>query len=48
MRYSEGTPVSDIATRFGMSTDSVFVMLHRIRTVLYECVHRQLTSEGAR
>jgi RNA polymerase sigma-70 factor, ECF subfamily len=47
MRYSESTPVSDIATRFGMTADGVFVMLHRIRTALYECIHRQLASEGA-
>lgn len=48
MRYSQNAKVADIAQRFGMSTDGVFVMLHRIRTVLYGCIHRQLSKEGAR
>ena len=47
LRYSENTSIIEIATRFGMSSDSVFVMLHRIRTVLYGCIHRQLAREGA-
>jgi RNA polymerase sigma-70 factor (ECF subfamily) len=47
MRYSQNEKVADIAHRFSMSTDGVFVMLHRIRTVLYGCIHRQLAKEGA-
>ncbi len=46
MRYSQNAKVADIAQRFGMSADGVFVMLHRIRTVLYGCIRRQLTKEG--
>jgi RNA polymerase sigma-70 factor, ECF subfamily len=48
LRYSENTPILEIANRFGMSSDGVFVMLHRIRSVLYDCIHRQLAREGAR
>jgi RNA polymerase sigma-70 factor, ECF subfamily len=47
MRYSQNAKVSDIAQQFGMSSDGVFVMLHRIRTVLYGCIHRQLAKGGA-
>jgi len=46
MRYSQNAKVADIAQRFGMSSDGVFVMLHRIRKVLYGCIHRQLAQEG--
>ncbi|HZZ27658.1 MAG TPA: sigma-70 family RNA polymerase sigma factor [Pirellulales bacterium] len=46
LRYSQNAKVADIAQRFGMSSDGVFVMLHRIRTVLYGCIHRQL-AKGA-
>jgi RNA polymerase sigma-70 factor (ECF subfamily) len=47
MRYSQNAKVADIAQRFSMSSDGVFVMLHRIRTVLYGCILRQLSKEGA-
>jgi RNA polymerase sigma-70 factor, ECF subfamily len=47
MRYTQNAKAVDIAHRFSMSTDGVFVMLHRIRTALYACIHRQLAKEGA-
>jgi RNA polymerase sigma-70 factor (ECF subfamily) len=47
MRYRRNAKIADIAQQFGMSVDGVFVMLHRIRTALYECIRRQLASEGA-
>lgn len=47
MRYSRNAKVADIAQQFGMSADGVFVMLHRIRTALFECIRRQLAQEGA-
>jgi len=47
MRYSRNTKIADIAQQFSMSTDGVFVMLHRIRMVLHECIQRRLASEGA-
>ena len=46
MRYSQNAKIADIAQQFSMSADGVFVMLHRIRTMLYGCIHRQLAKEG--
>jgi RNA polymerase sigma-70 factor (ECF subfamily) len=48
LRYSENAKVADIAQRFGMSSDGVFVMLHRVRSMLFACIHQQLASEGMR
>jgi len=48
LRYSQNAKVADIANRFGMSSDGVFVMLHRIRSALFACIHQRLASEGVR
>jgi RNA polymerase sigma-70 factor (ECF subfamily) len=42
LRYGENAKVIEIAQRLGMSSDGVSVMLHRIRSVLYDCVQKQL------
>lgn len=47
MRYGENVRVADIAATLGMSPDGVSVMLHRIRTILYECIQRQLARSEA-
>jgi RNA polymerase sigma-70 factor (ECF subfamily) len=48
MRYGENTKVATIAEQLEMSVDSVSVMLHRIRTALFECIQRQLSKHEAR
>ena len=48
LRYGENAKAADIAQRFGMSSDGVFVMLHRIRLMLFDCIHQRLASEGVR
>ncbi len=47
MRYGENARVGDIAEQFGMSTDGVSVMLHRIRSVLFDCIQQQLAKSEA-
>src|SRR4051812_44709349 len=47
MRYRTNAKVTDIAVNFGMSPSAVSVMLHRIRSALYECVERNLSKTGA-
>jgi RNA polymerase sigma-70 factor (ECF subfamily) len=42
MRYSANARVTDIARQFGMSPDGVSVMLHRIRSILHDCIQKQL------
>jgi RNA polymerase sigma-70 factor (ECF subfamily) len=42
LRYGENAKVGEIAEQLGMSSDGVSVMLHRIRTLLYECIRKQL------
>jgi RNA polymerase sigma-70 factor (ECF subfamily) len=44
MRYGENAKVGEIAQQLGMSADGVSVMLHRIRSVLYACIQRQLAK----
>jgi DNA-directed RNA polymerase specialized sigma24 family protein len=48
MRYGENAKVGAIADHFGMSADGVSVMLHRIRSLLFECIQRQLARREAR
>jgi RNA polymerase sigma-70 factor (ECF subfamily) len=45
MRYQSELSVVTIAKRLGISSNAVSMMLHRIRTMLAECVQRQLVSE---
>jgi RNA polymerase sigma-70 factor (ECF subfamily) len=48
LRYGENAKVMAIAQQLQMSPDAVSVMLHRIRTILYECIQRQLAKSEAR
>jgi RNA polymerase sigma-70 factor (ECF subfamily) len=48
MRYGENARVADVAKHFGMSPDGVSVMLHRIRSLLFDCIQRQLARREAR
>lgn len=48
MRYEQNTKVAVIAERLNMSPDGVSVMLHRVRTVLLECIRRHLARMEAR
>jgi len=47
LRYRDNVKVMDIAQQFGMSASAVSVMLHRVRTLLHECIERQLGKVGA-
>ena len=46
LRCEEGLEVSEIGTSLGRSASNVGVMLHRVRTVLRDCVQRQLGTGG--
>ena len=46
MRYSWGLEVKKIATQMGMTVNSVFVALHRIRVSLQNCIRRQMDLLG--
>jgi RNA polymerase sigma-70 factor, ECF subfamily len=47
-RYGESSAIPEIAQRFQMSTTAVSVMLHRIRTVLHNCIGLQLANRGVK
>jgi RNA polymerase sigma-70 factor, ECF subfamily len=47
MRYGENAKVAAIAEQLNMSADGVSVMLHRIRTALFDCIQRHLSKLGA-
>jgi RNA polymerase sigma-70 factor, ECF subfamily len=47
LRYRDNVKVMDIAEQFHMSPSAVSVMLHRVRTMLHECIERQLGKVGA-
>lgn len=47
LRYGENAKVGEIAQQLDMSSDGVSVMLHRIRTLLYECIQKQLAQAQA-
>jgi RNA polymerase sigma-70 factor, ECF subfamily len=47
MRYGANARVGEIAQELGMSTDGVSVMLHRIRSVLFDCIRKQLAKSEA-
>ncbi len=44
LRYGENAKVGEIAEQLDMSSDGVSVMLHRIRTLLHECIRKQLAQ----
>lgn len=47
--YGEGLPCAEIAAQVKMSLSALYVMLHRLRRGLRECVEREgLGPEGAR
>jgi RNA polymerase sigma-70 factor (ECF subfamily) len=45
LRYMRDMSVGEIAQRLGMSNTAVYVMLHRVKDVLAECVQRKLNIE---
>jgi len=47
LRYRDNVKVMDIGQQFGMSASAVSVMLHRVRTLLHECIERRLGKVGA-
>jgi RNA polymerase sigma-70 factor (ECF subfamily) len=48
MRYGESAAIPEIAGRFDMSATAVSVMLHRIRSVLHNCIGLQMANQGAK
>ena len=46
LRYAARVAVKEIAARFEKSADSVTMQLQRIKTILLECVQRQLGLPG--
>jgi RNA polymerase sigma-70 factor (ECF subfamily) len=42
MRYGANAKVTAIASELNMSNDAVSVMLHRIRSMLHDCIQQQL------
>lgn len=48
MRYLRSMKPSDVAERMGMSTNAVFVMLHRVRQALASCIDGQIARGGDR
>jgi RNA polymerase sigma-70 factor, ECF subfamily len=47
LRYRDNVKVMDIAEQVRMSPSAVSVMLHRVRTLLHECIERRLGKVGA-
>lgn len=47
MRYNENAKVGEVAQRLGMSSSAVSVMLHRVRTALFDCVQHALARREA-
>ena len=45
-RYAKERSLTDVAASMGRSRNSLYVMMHRIRQKLAECVSRQIGSEG--
>jgi RNA polymerase sigma-70 factor, ECF subfamily len=45
-RFGEGRALVDIAARQGRSANALYLMMHRIRQRLVECVERTLRKEG--
>ena len=45
-RYAKERPLGDVAASMGRSRNSLYVMMHRIRQKLADCVTRQLDKEG--
>ena len=45
-RYAKERSLTDVAASMGRSRNSLYVMMHRIRQKLADCVTRQIKSEG--
>lgn len=46
LRYSGGVKIADIAEQMDITSNAVTILLHRVRTMLAECVSRKLAEEG--
>lgn len=47
MTYGDDGQIKDVAERIGRPVQSVYTSLSRIRGVLFACIQRTLTAEGA-
>jgi RNA polymerase sigma-70 factor, ECF subfamily len=45
-RYGDEIPLEELARRQGKSVNALYVVMHRIRQRLLECVNRTLKAEG--
>jgi len=45
LRYLREMTISDIAERLDLSSNAIYVMLHRIRSVLAECIEKKTSIE---
>ena len=45
LRYSGGLSIAEIADQLGTTSNAVKIMLHRVRTMLEECIKRRLAQE---
>ena len=45
-RYAKERSLTDVAASMGRSRNSLYVMMHRIRQKLADCVTRQIDREG--
>ena len=43
--YAKGTRIDELATRRGQTAMALYKLLHRIRQILLECVHRTIARE---
>lgn len=48
MRYQDGLPPREIASALGMEANAVRVALHRLRSILAECITRRLGPQAAK
>ena len=46
MRYQDRLDLKEMSARLEKTPGSISVLLHRVRTLLRECIERRLTAEG--
>jgi RNA polymerase sigma-70 factor (ECF subfamily) len=45
-RYSREESIAEVAERMGKSANAIYLLLHRLRQALLQCVERKLQAEG--
>ena len=45
-RYSSDITIGEVAANVGVTANTLYKRLHRIRTQLYECINRTMAGEG--